>query len=292
MKNKLSGFLRTKLWFIPIIIIVIRLTLIGVTIFGKNSLLISTVALVVLLVLLLTVQTGLFNRQKHQRDDTQSLLMDAGDGAAEQLAKVGLTLASVQTIMIGQLDIEHTGGLYAILGMRFQERIASELTIYGPPGTQRMIDGILAGLHPLVRTRSAQVSHALQCTIIEITDGSLFTIGSTRITAAANTHYSFKPSSKNAFLYQSLSYRFDMPERSLVYTGDTGPSPNIERLAQHVDLLVSEVIDPHAEMNRGGKKHRIPFYAKPILMNHFKKQHLTAEAVNAIIRWWHFCTII
>src|ERR1022692_4162546 len=99
MKNKLSGFLRTKLWFIPIIIIVIRLTLIGVTIFGKNSLLISTVALVVLLVLLLTVQTGLFNRQKHQHDDTQSLLMDAGDGTVAQLAKAGLSLQAIQTII-------------------------------------------------------------------------------------------------------------------------------------------------------------------------------------------------
>src|SRR5260221_10861269 len=119
MKNKLSGVLRKKLWFIPIIIIVIRLALIGGTIFGKNSLLISVAAIVVLLVLVVTVQAGLFSGQKQQRDDTQSILMDVGDRVAQQLPKEGLTLASAHTIMISHLDIQHTGGLYAILGMRF-----------------------------------------------------------------------------------------------------------------------------------------------------------------------------
>src|SRR5258708_28573121 len=111
MKTKLSGVLRKKLWFSPIIIIVIRLALIGGSIFGKNSLLISVAAIVVLLVLVVTVQAGLFSGQKQQRDDTQSILMDVGDGGAEQVPKVGLTLASGHTNMIGHIDIVHTGGL-------------------------------------------------------------------------------------------------------------------------------------------------------------------------------------
>jgi hypothetical protein len=243
MKNKLSGFLRTQLWFIPIIIIVIRLTLIGVAIFGKNSLLISTVALVVLLVLLLTVQMGLFNRQKHQRDDTQSLLMDAGDGAAEQLAKVGLTLASVQTIMISQLDIEHTGGLYAILGMRFQERIASELTIYGPSGTQQMVDGMIAGLQPLVNSDQAMFAHLpmvtkhmIQASVVEVAHSSTFTIEAIRITAAPCT-----PNETDATISAHVvSYCFDLPDtRSLLHVGNGVRRSTVERLAQKVNLLNS-----------------------------------------------------
>src|SRR5260370_1494528 len=76
MKNKLSGVLRKKLWFLPIIIIVIRLALIGVTIrpdlFGINSLLTSVAVIVVLLMLVVAVQASLFNGQKQQRDDTQA----------------------------------------------------------------------------------------------------------------------------------------------------------------------------------------------------------------------------
>ncbi len=219
-------------------------------------------------------------------NNKQAILIDAGDGTVAQLTKAGVSLAAIHTLIISHVHIDHTGGLFAVLGTRFQEPIAGELTIYGPPGTQQMIDGINAGLQPLARTMSAQVPteapNALPCNVIEITDGSLFTIGSTRITAASNTHYSFKPGSKNAFLYQSLSYRFDMPDRSIVYTGDTGPSPNVERLAQHADLLVSEVIDPQAGMNKATKSRSIPFYVKPILMNHLKHQHLTAEAVGSL----------
>jgi ribonuclease BN (tRNA processing enzyme) len=243
MKKKLSGFLRTKLWFIPVIIIVIRLALIGVAIFGKNSLLISTVALVVLLVLVITVQTGIFNSQKRQRDDTQSILMNVGDGAAEQLAKVGITLASVHTIMISHLDIEHTGGLYAILGMRFQERIMGELTIYGPPGTQQMVAGMIAGLQPQVNCSQAMFARipiaakrTVQARVIEVANGSTFTIEAIRITTAI----SIPDETDNVDRASAhvVSYRFDMPDtRSLLHTDDIIRSSNVERLARKVNLL-------------------------------------------------------
>ncbi len=219
-------------------------------------------------------------------NNEQVILIDAGDGTLAQLSKAGVSLAAIHTIIISHLHIDHTGGLFAVLGTRFQEPIAGELTIYGPPGTQQMVDGIIAGLQPLARTTSAQVltaaPNALQCNVIEITDGSMFTIGSTRITAATNTHYSFKPGSKYALRYQSLSYRFDLLDRSIVYTGDTGPCPNVERLAHNADLLISEVIDPQAGMNKARKSHNIPFYVEPFLMNHLKNQHLTAEAVGSL----------
>jgi ribonuclease BN (tRNA processing enzyme) len=254
MKNKLSSVLRKKLWFIPIIIIVIRLALIGVTIrpdlFGKNSWLTSVAVIVVLLVLVgVAVQAGLFSSQKQQRDDTQSILMDVGDGAAEQLAKVGLTLASVQTITISHLAIEHTGGLYAILGMRFQEHITNELTIYGPPGTQRMVDGMIAGLQPLVNCNKAMFAHLpiaakrmVQAKVVEVAKDSTFTIGSLRITAAPSTHNGTDHA--DAAPAHVVSYRFDMPDtRSPLHTGDAGPNLNVERLAQKVNLLTCSTIN-------------------------------------------------
>jgi hypothetical protein len=57
---------------------------------------------------------------------------------------------------------------------------------------------------------------------------------------------SFKPGSAEARKFQSLSYRFDMTDRSIVFTGDTGPSSDVERLARGADLLISEIGEPEA----------------------------------------------
>src|SRR5260370_14236095 len=39
----------------------------------------------------------------------------------------------------------------------------------------------------------------------------------------------------------SCSYRFDTPDRVVVFTGDTGPSDAVTELTTEADLLVSEV---------------------------------------------------
>ncbi|SOY61695.1 zinc phosphodiesterase, putative tRNA 3' processing RNase Z homolog [Cupriavidus taiwanensis] len=44
-------------------------------------------------------------------------------------------------------------------------------------------------------------------------------------------------------VYPSFAFRFDTPDGSVVFSGDTSPSRNLIRLAQGADVLVHEVID-------------------------------------------------
>jgi len=218
----------------------------------------------------------------------QTILIDVGDGAAEQLAKADVPLDSIQTLIITHHHFDHIGGLFAILGMRFQTLSPGVLTIYGPLGTQRVIDGLVAAMQPMAeaaasfRGRSGRTPADL-VKVIEITDGSKFTVGKIAVTAAVNTHYSFAEGSAEAAKYQSLSYRFDMPDRSIVYTGDTGASPNVERLAHNVDLLVTEIIDPEAAI-AGFKKLRpeVPFFVVPVIEQHMRHEHLPAVDVGLL----------
>lgn len=39
--------------------------------------------------------------------------------------------------------------------------------------------------------------------------------------------------------FVSLSYRFDLPHGSIAFTGDTGPSDAVDKLAKGVDLLMN-----------------------------------------------------
>ena len=79
--------------------------------------------------------------------------------------------------------------------------------------------------------------------VTEIRDGARLSLDGFTVTAAENTHYSFPPGSDMDKRFDSLSFRFDLPDRSIVYTGDTGPSDAVTALARGADVLVSELID-------------------------------------------------
>src|SRR5688572_27624662 len=77
-----------------------------------------------------------------------TLLVDAGDGVSEQLGKAGVSLGEIDAVLVSHLHFDHTGGLFAFLGRRFQTRVFSKLTVYGPPGTKRTVDGLIAAMMP------------------------------------------------------------------------------------------------------------------------------------------------
>jgi ribonuclease BN (tRNA processing enzyme) len=220
----------------------------------------------------------------------QAILIDSGDGAADQLGKAGVDLTAVATVILSHLHIDHTAGLYGVIGRRLQERIAGTLSIYGPPGTRQEVDRMQASLgylSDLMHAGNSRVPDLPPTTVdvIEVTDGSTFTVGPVKVTAATNTHYGFAPASAQAARFQSLSFRFDMPDRSIAYTGDTGPSGNVQRLAHGADLLISEIINADQSLAAlKAQRSDIPIYAEPILKQHFEKQHLSADEVGLLAR--------
>ena len=221
-------------------------------------------------------------------NNQHAILVDAGDGAAGQIAKAGHSLSDVDTVILSHLHVDHTGGLSAIIGMRYQQRISGTLTIYGPPGTRQVVDGMLASEKPLQDLDAAgnpQLARLApsKVEVVEIVDGAKVSVADVKITAAANSHYGFEPGTAQDKAYQSLSFRFDMPDRSIVFTGDTGPSEAVQTLAKGADLLVSEITDPDAELaSLKAARPDIPSLAGPALKKHFEAQHLTADAVGKL----------
>jgi len=176
-------------------------------------------------------------------------LVDAGDGAVQQLARAGLSLASVRAIFLSHIHIDHTGGLFAVLGLRHQMGSTGKIQVYGPPGIKAMVDGLLAAIVPEAESGYGvpgedYVPPQGTVEVIELRDGASLKLDGLKVTAANNTHYSFPQGSDKDRRFASISYRFDLADRSIVYTGDTGPSAAVTALAQGADLLVTELIDP------------------------------------------------
>lgn len=220
--------------------------------------------------------------------DGHRILIDVGDGAVEQLGKTGLEFTSIDTLFISHHHLDHIGGLFSLIGRRYQVRAPNVLTIYGPPGTKAIVDNMIGGVASaflaagVVKER-APLPPADTVRVIEIRDADSVTLGDMTVTAVANSHYAVLAADAPEPKPQSLSFRFDLPTRSIVYTGDTGPSGAVERLAAGADLLISEIIDPQASVDE--LRVTRPDFPEAILASvlaHHTHEHLTAAEVGKL----------
>lgn len=215
-------------------------------------------------------------------------LVDVGDGAAQRLAETGLRLNAVRGVFISHLHFDHTGGLGAVIGLRHQTNAPGVLTVYGPPGTKQLVDGIVASMQP-----GAEAGDGLPgakrrlpesgVRVHELRGDATIELAGLKVTTAENTHYSFAPGSPEAKKFASLSLRFDGNGRSLVYTGDTGPSAQVERLARGADLLVSEMIDLRATLAAIRRNSpNMPAELVKGVSQHLEAHHLSPEQVGQL----------
>ena len=118
-------------------------------------------------------------------------------------------------------------------------------------------------------------------TVVELDDGDVVTLDDFTVRVASNTHYSFPPGSDTERDFRSLSFRFDLPERSIVYTGDTGPSDKVTALAQGADMLVTELIDVEATIaNLRRRAAQLSPEEAANMERHLREHHVTTTDIG------------
>jgi ribonuclease BN (tRNA processing enzyme) len=178
-------------------------------------------------------------------------LIDAGDGVTRRLIRLGTNFRNIDNIFITHPHSDHTGGLGALMGLIYDLDRRKLVNIYGPPGTEASVRGLLQFLTVSAEIRISDGTNTIPVNQLfsghDVGAGMIFQDTNVKVTAVENTHFHFQPGSPAYGKYKSYCYRFDTPDRSVVFTGDTGPSDAVTQLAKGADVLVSEATNPVEE---------------------------------------------
>lgn len=221
-------------------------------------------------------------------------LIDTGPGVSHQLAAAGFRPAQIERIFLTHLHFDHVGGLAPLLGYAWIARAGKPIEIYGPPATSTFVSdaekylSIPEGIYTAQIPPSPTVAELVKPHDIDVTGPTvIYEDDKVRVTAVENTHYGAMPDGRRPLgAARSYSYRFDTPDRSVVFTGDTGPSDAVVQLAMGADVLVSEVIDLDGVievMKRTAFAGATDAELKPTI-DHQRKEHLTPEEVGRLAK--------
>jgi ribonuclease BN (tRNA processing enzyme) len=170
-------------------------------------------------------------------------VIDAGDGAARRIAKAGFNVRDVGVIFITHHHDDHTAGVGTLMSLAWDNQRTKPINVYGPPQTTDLIRAAVQYFTISAEIRIADGGRTIPIDQLffghDVGTGVVYQDANIKVTAIENTHFAFH-SGPAAGKYKSYSYRFDTPDRVIVFTGDTGPNDALTELAKGADLFVSE----------------------------------------------------
>ena len=222
-------------------------------------------------------------------------LVDTGDGLMHRYASAGLDVGQVKAVFITHHHFDHNADLGALLTYRWLANdllggSGQPLPVIGPPMTVGFVQHLAAAFRPtelapitIGGTEPGPIALTVKAQDLPgdlLEPKVIYRDDKVTVTAVHNNHYHYQEGSAAARNARSYAFRFDTADRSIVFTGDTGPSPRVEALAKGADILVAEVIDlPKIEQqwrSRGGSDQA----QVDALIAHLRQDHLTPEDVG------------
>ena len=205
-------------------------------------------------------------------------LLDCGPGTVRTLATLGVNWAGITDIFLTHFHTDHVGGLPGLLfslthGLLPDHR-TEPLTVWGPAGTQAMFTHLAAAFGEYV------LDPGFPLQVIEIEASTAHNIGDELVLRSVSTPHTD----------ESLAFRLEGEDVSVVYSGDTGPDIDLARFAMGSDLFVCECSLPDDLV---GENHlsptavaRFASTAAPglLLLTHVYPQFRAAADVTALVR--------
>ncbi|HVT36552.1 MAG TPA: MBL fold metallo-hydrolase [Nevskiaceae bacterium] len=179
---------------------------------------------------------------------TRVMVVDVGSGAVRRIGPAGVPMARIEDVFLTHFHSDHIDGLGELMMQRWAGASrTSPLPVHGPTGVEDVVAGFNQAYMHDDHYRVAHHGEKIippsgaggiampfelpaegQGTVVLDTDGL-------KVTAFAVDHRPIVP---------AVGYRFDYQGRSVVISGDTVKSANLQHFAQGADLLVHEALNP------------------------------------------------
>jgi ribonuclease BN (tRNA processing enzyme) len=181
-------------------------------------------------------------------------VVDAGDGVARRLARAGINVRDVGTVFITHHHDDHTAGLGTLLSVAWDNQRTQPINVYGPPGTDALVKAAVQYFSISAEIRIADGGRTVPIAQVffghDVGIGAIYRDANIKVTAVENSHFDFHEGGPAAGKHKSYSYRFETPDRVIVFTGDTGATDAVTELAKGADLLVTETSSFQDRMQR------------------------------------------
>jgi ribonuclease Z len=197
-----------------------------------------------------------------------SYVVDAGPGVVRRAVAAAirdslpaLRAPNLRYLFITHLHSDHTLGVPDIMLTPAVMHRKGPLTVYGPPGTQAMVDRILEAYREDIDMRVHRLERgdpeSYRIVVHEVTGGMIYRDSNVTVTAFRVAHGSWPT---------SLGYRFDARGRSIVVSGDTRPTDAIVDACHGCDVLVHEVYSKKGfdRLPAGDQKYHSSFHTSAL----------------------------
>jgi ribonuclease BN (tRNA processing enzyme) len=164
-------------------------------------------------------------------------VVDAGPGVTRRLTRARISIRDIDNIFITHAHDDHTGGLGELLTAEYNFNRTKPVNIYGPLGTEALVKALMQTLSIYSDLQISDGRRTVPVAKVffghDKGTGAIYQDANVKVIAAENTHFNFPPGTPAYNKYKSYAYRFETPDRVIVFTGDTGPvlrSPNLPKV--------------------------------------------------------------